>query len=127
MIFFTQHQFNLVFIFLFFGILFAFIFILFSLIFLIKFQKILIKYIFYTLFSLFFCIFFIILLNYFNFGIFSLTLALAYCLSFFWFKKLSLKTVVIFETKWYNLINNVLKRLKLKLKRRTKNELHRKN
>jgi len=106
MIFSTTHQFNCLFVFLFFGIILGIISIIFFGLFLKKFQK---KFIIYTLdgvFYTFFSIFFVILLNIFNFGKFSISLILVYLIGYIWINKACKNLVVFLENKWYNIIKH---------------------
>ena len=109
MIFSTQNQLNAFLIFIFAGAIFGFIFQFLNLFLIKNYQKNFLKIIFDTVFFSFFSIFLVFLLNIFNFGKFSLTLCLAASFGFFWIKKLTQKTVALFETKWYNFVKSHFK------------------
>jgi hypothetical protein len=105
MIFETQNQLNLFFVFLFFG----FIAGIFYLIFLINFHKKLLNLLKNILFYSFFFIFFVFLLNFFNFGKFSLTLFSSYICGYLWIIFILRKLVVILKIKCYTKLNNFIK------------------
>ena len=107
MIFQTQHQLNILLIFLFFGFLFGLLNSIFNLIFLIKFQKNTIKILLNSVFYSFFFIFFIFLINLFNFGKFSLPLLFVFIVGLIVIKNSFSKLVVILQTKCYTKINKM--------------------
>lgn len=120
MIFQTQLQLNNLFIFVFFGILTAFIYSVLKIINIIKIQKKLIKNINNLIFYAFFIIFFVFLINFFNFGKFSLTLLALYFFGFISIKKHTTNLVVILKKMCYNIINKLFKK-------GNANEINRKN
>jgi len=129
MIFSTQHQLNCLILFVFFGLLIGIIYCLFQIIFLKKYQKKLIKCIFFSVFCSIFCIFYVFLINFFNFGKFSIVLFFTYGFGFFWINKLCKNLVVIFENKWYTIINKIKTKIKasFKTKEKLKNDISTKN
>ena len=114
MIFYSFNQLNNFLIFLFLGIIFAFINTTLEIIFTLKHQKKLKNIVFYSIFYIFFAIFFIFLLNFFNFGLFSITLLLSIILGFVWFKFVSKNLVVFLQNKWYTIISKNKKEPKCK-------------
>lgn len=126
MIFQTQNQLNCLLIFIFFGTCTGILFILYQTFFLLKFQKKFKKIIFYTIFYSFFNIFYIFLLIYFNFGEFSLVLYFSFLFGFNIIKNVLRNSFVIFEKRWYNILNKFS--LNLKSKKETKtNEVSKKS
>lgn len=130
MIFSTNNQLFIFFVFLFWGFIFGIIIEIFSIIFLKKYLKIYQKIIFDSIFYTFFVIFFVILLNFYNFGHLSYVLILSFILGIFWINRLSINLVDFISLKWYNFLKakydtRKLLREKVKLEKqiRRKNKL----
>lgn len=119
MIFESLNQISVLLKFIFFIFLFFFIYIIFCIIFIVNCGNFFKKLIFNSIFYSFFAIFLVFLLIYFYFGKFSLILILISILFFYSLKKLTYKSVVFLENKWYNIITK-------KIFRRNKNREQRK-
>lgn len=118
MIFNTISQLNLVFIFLFFGLICGFIATIYFAITLKNYNKNLIKIINNCIFYCFFSIFYVFLIIFFNFGKFSATLAFAYTAGFIWSTKLLKKLLVILEKRCYTIFKKLTKNFIKKTKQR---------
>lgn len=120
MIFTSLNQLNIIFIFIFCGILIGFISSFVFIIFLKKHQKKLIKIIFDSIFYAFLSFFYVVLLNFLNFGKFSVSLLLSFIAGYKWSTTLLNKSVVFFERKCYNKFNNKMKSFYSLFKKRKK-------
>lgn len=121
MIFSTINQLNCLLILFFYGSFWGIISAVISVVFLKKYQKNIIKTIFLSLFCSIFHIFFIFLLNFYNCGNFSISLYFSYLFGFFTIKQLLRKSVVFFQTLWYNTIKKTF--LKNKKAQKKSNEI----
>ncbi len=114
MIFKSINQLNHLLIFFIAGIFVGVIHFIYSVVFLKNYGKLYKNIAIFTIFYIFFIVFFEILLFLINFGKFAITLFTSYCSGFFLLKILTQNLLVIFETKWYNVINKIFKRPKIK-------------
>ena len=128
MIFSTNNQLSIFFVFLFWGFVFGIILQIFSIALIKKYLKIYQKIIFDSIFYSFLAIFFVILLNFYNFGRLSYVLIISYILAIFLINKLSNNLVDFISLKWYNFLKakyDMHKQLREKLK--SEKKLKRKN